>query len=408
MRLFPLLLFSLLLSLSVYAPAQTDAPQIIVATDLHFIAPELTDGGAYFTRMIENADGKVTAYTAPLTDAFISEVIAQRPECLILCGDLTFNGARLSHVRLAKKLNAVYEAGIPVYVIPGNHDVNSGAAASFSGDGYARVPSVTPEEFARIYEDFGYGSAIARDAQTLSYVAEPIPGVRVVMLDVNSTGNLVPDETFDWLEKQLQSAKKAGAKVIAVSHQNLYAHSDLLSRGFVIGNAERLQNMYANYGVRVNLSGHMHIQHIIAGSAAVPEIAGSSLCVSPCQYGVIELDGSQAHYRTREADVPAWAKAAGQTDANLLDFDGCKRRFFTGRSREKTMQALVENEKAADMADFFVELNAAYFAGRLDAFEPDPDIAALWLQQPESFSTLYIASMLREGRKDHTKLDFAL
>ena len=35
---------------------------LAVAADLHYIAPELTDGGAYFTRIVENGDGKAMAY----------------------------------------------------------------------------------------------------------------------------------------------------------------------------------------------------------------------------------------------------------------------------------------------------------------------------------------------------------
>lgn len=30
-----------------------------IASDLHFLSPELTDGGALFTRMAENGDGKM-------------------------------------------------------------------------------------------------------------------------------------------------------------------------------------------------------------------------------------------------------------------------------------------------------------------------------------------------------------
>ena len=44
---------------------------ICVASDIHYIAPELTDGGAYFTELIENADGKAMQYCEEITDAFV-------------------------------------------------------------------------------------------------------------------------------------------------------------------------------------------------------------------------------------------------------------------------------------------------------------------------------------------------
>ena len=57
----------LLLLFACYAQAENT---IMVATDLHYLAPELTDHGAYFMKMIESADGKVMAYSEELLEAF--------------------------------------------------------------------------------------------------------------------------------------------------------------------------------------------------------------------------------------------------------------------------------------------------------------------------------------------------
>ena len=74
-----------------YAPL--DQVTLFVATDLHYLSPELTDHGAYFQQMIRDGDGKAMEYCEELTDAFVEQVIAQRPDVLILSGELTFNGA---------------------------------------------------------------------------------------------------------------------------------------------------------------------------------------------------------------------------------------------------------------------------------------------------------------------------
>ena len=43
---------------------------LFTATDLHYIAPTLTDNGAFFTDLIERGDGKAMAYSdAPITQA---------------------------------------------------------------------------------------------------------------------------------------------------------------------------------------------------------------------------------------------------------------------------------------------------------------------------------------------------
>ena len=42
--------------------------KLIVATDLHYISPSLTDHGEYFTRMVENADGKYMTFCEEIID----------------------------------------------------------------------------------------------------------------------------------------------------------------------------------------------------------------------------------------------------------------------------------------------------------------------------------------------------
>lgn len=405
------LLLSLLGAHGVCAESGVQHPEIFVATDLHFISPALTDGGGYFTRMIESADGKVTAYCDALTDAFIQTVIDAAPDCLILSGDLTLNGAKKSHEDLAVKLERIVQSGVPVLVMPGNHDVNMRASAAFSGESYSIVPSVTSQEFAEIYHASGYGTAISRDSHSLSYIAEPLPGLRILMLDTNTPGApcAVAAPTLIWLQLQLDRAKADGAKVISVTHQNLYAHSDLLSKGFVIENAQRLLEIYNRFGVKVNLSGHMHLQHTKKSHSGILDIATSSLSVSPCQYGVITLDKDEAAYRTETVGVSAWAASNGLTDPNLLDFTAYAERFFKGRSSEQIASQLTHHapQNAKAMADFSIALNYAYFSGRMDSFVRDAHLEALWTQENSSFWGLYVQSMLREAGVDHTRVKFA-
>ena len=405
------MLISLLALMAVLAPAALaqEGHTFVIATDLHYISPALTDHGAYFTRVLENGDGKVTAYIDELTDAFLEEVIARRPDGLILSGDLTFNGARRSHEDLAAKLRSVSEAGIPVYVLPGNHDLHSYMSASFEGDGFTRAASLTSEEFAEIYRGFGFDTALSRDPYSLSYIAEPVPGLRLLMLDTNTRHmeGAVAQNTFAWLEAELQRAQQDGAKVIAVSHQNLLTHSGLLSDGFVIANASLLCSLYERCGVSVNLSGHIHMQHTAASSAGLPEIATSSLAVSPCQYGVIEIAGGTAQYHTEAVDVAAWAKATGQTDENLLHFRQYAADYFAATTRRRAAARMGADGVASGMMDWLADFNAAYFSGRTDTLDPRSDMAARWMGS-DTFFGQYVRSVLSEELKDHTRLSFPL
>ena len=112
------------------------------------------------------------------------------------------------------------------------------------------------------------------------------------MLDTNAYGtNFVQDDSYEWIETQLKKAKKEHRKVIAVSHQNLFAHNDLLSFGYQLYDADELLELYNKYRVKLNISGHIHMQHY--AKDGITEITTTSLAVSPNQYGVIDFEATK-------------------------------------------------------------------------------------------------------------------
>ena len=408
-----LTLFLALAGLGLYCiaggPAKEAAPMpdtvIVTATDLHFISPALTDHGEYFERMISRSDGKVMDYSDELTDAFLEEVIRRRPAALILSGDLTFNGARQSHLDLAEKLRTVTDAGIPVLVIPGNHDLESTDAARFHGDSFTRVDSVTPAEFAEIYAGCGYDGALARDPASLSYVYALSPALRVLLIDVNMPDavNLVKEETLAWAEAQLGDAAAAGAKVIAASHQNLLQHNSLIVENYRIRNGDALLSLYEKYGVIANLTGHLHCQHIARSEGGFYDIATSALSVSPCQYGILTLGPETGRYDTAPVDVSAWAKAHGLNDPNLLDFAAWARDFFRNSGRDQSPEDYADLPDGAELAAFVADVNAAYFSGRMDTVDMD-DPRFDRLLALGGFMGSYLASTRDDGPADMTHL----
>ena len=96
--------------------------ELIVATDLHYLSPSIVERGEVFEKVYLGGDGKQMNYMSEIPDAFIEDVIKQKPDGLILSGDLTFNGEKKSHEELAEKFKKVEKSGVPVMVIPGNHD----------------------------------------------------------------------------------------------------------------------------------------------------------------------------------------------------------------------------------------------------------------------------------------------
>ena len=404
-RLHLLFGLSLALMLGAFTPAASADYRIAVATDPHYISPKLTDGGPCYQRVLAAGDSKFMEYSEEILDAFVEELLnaEERPDALLLTGDLTFNGAVMSHEALAEKLRPLRAAGIPVLVLTGNHDLYNVNAARFEGENFTRVPFATTGLFREIYADFGPDDALSVAPDSLSYLYQVDDGLRILMLDFNTLGHFcgVSDATLAWAEEQLTDAEKAGAEVIAAGHQNLFQHS-VFHDGYVVAGADRLAELLRSHGVRLFLSGHLHIQHIRTENH-LTEIASSALCSWPCQYGMLSSEDGTWSYRTRRLDMAAWAGRHGRTEAVFRDFQNAAAEYLTAHSRIVPPPDTDEAERE-DLMNWMRALNLAYFAGDLrhvQADDPDGSLAAAWLR-PKDLTAAYVASVLGELGRDYT------
>ena len=189
------------------AKVETD---ILFASDIHYMSPGLTDYGKAFHELVDSGDGKVVRYMPQIWQAFAEEVVSARPDALVLSGDLTMNGEKINHQELASKLADIEASGIPVLVIPGNHDVNNPYATQYYGDSQSFVDTVTPDEFREIYGAFGYNEAVSQAPDSLSYLYLLNETTWMLMLDscIYDPDNEVDGEikagTMEWIEQCLK------------------------------------------------------------------------------------------------------------------------------------------------------------------------------------------------------------
>ena len=391
--------------------SQEKPVNIAVATDLHYLSSSLTDGGAFFTDLVENADGKNMFYIEEITESFVATMIQEKPEILILSGDLTFNGERQSHLDLEQKLEKIKENGTQILVMPGNHDIDRSSAAGFFGDGYQLVDTVSKEAFAKIYQDYGLQESIDKDDTSLSYLYRARKDFWILMLDSNSQGtNEISDQTLIWLEEILKDAKEQEVQVLAVSHQNLLAHNPYFTEGFLIDRAQELEALYQQYAVVANLSGHIHIQHI--QDKDLPEILTSALPVSPHHYGMIQFDGKTLDYQAKILDVASWAREQDLTDQKLLNFSQASQAFMEQVSARKLESDLLDSSltdlERELLLQTFAQVNADYFAGR--SIDPANHQQGLSLMQDHDlpFYPSYIDSILKSAEKGHESLQLEI
>ena len=408
-KVLPMMLLTLCAGLAFCAEGHAEASssgfRAVIASDLHYIAPELTDGGPGYQQILKNGDSKFMPYVEEITDAFLDEVLLDPPDVVLLTGDLTFNGAEISHRRLAGKLQRLEDAGIPVLVLPGNHDVYNENAARYRGGSFERVPFADSESFAEIYRDFGPGEALSADSDSLSYVWQLNEQVWIMMLDENTAHDFcgLSDRSFQWIEAQLQKAREEGRFVLVAGHQNVFQHS-IFRGGYVIQGAQRLQEMLRRYGVPLCLSGHLHTQHVLSEDG-LTEIATSALCSYPCQYAVLTAEDGRLRYGTRRLDLAAWAERNGRPDAVFQDFAGAAGAYMDAHFTPAGMAPLVDDPVLwAEMLAYLQALNRAYFSGDLReiaALDPDGRLAGLWAEE-NGMTAWYLRSVLDEEGNDHT------
>ena len=408
-KVLPMMLLTLCAGLAFCAEGHAEASssgfRAVIASDLHYIAPELTDGGPGYQQTLKNGDSKFMPYVEEITDAFLDEVLADPPDVVLLTGDLTFNGAEISHRRLAGKLQRLEDAGIPVLVLPGNHDVYNENAALYRGGSFERVPFASGESFAGIYRDFGPGEALSADSDSLSYVWQLNEQVWIMMLDENTAHDFcgLSDRSFQWIEAQLQKAREEGRFVLVAGHQNVFQHS-IFRGGYVIQGAQRLQELLRRYGVPLCLSGHLHTQHV-QSEDGLTEIATSALCSYPCQYAVLTAEDGRLRYGTRRLDLAAWAERNGRPDAVFQDFAGAAGTYMDAHFTPAGMAPLVDDPVLwAEMLAYLQALNRAYFSGDLReiaALDPDGRLAGLWAEE-NGMTAWYLRSVLDEEGNDHT------
>lgn len=400
-----ILMISFLLSLAGCSGFSKNKATIFVATDTHYLSSSINDGGKAFEDMIINSDGKMAQYCDEIFDAFSNEVIVSKPDVLVLSGDLTFNGEKASHKDFVKKLKHIQDSGVQVLAIAGNHDIDSKTATQYKGDEYLETENINAMEFKDLYYDFGMKQAISVDDYSLSYLYKVNEKLYVLMLDTNAYGqNFVQDLSYKWIEEQLKLVESKGAKVITVSHQNLFAHNDQLSFGYQLYDGNELLKLYQKYNVPLNLSGHIHLQHYIEND--VTEIATSSLLVSPSQYGIIDVN-KNIKYKTKAVDVAKWAEENQIENKDLKNFASyANAQFFNDglkKSKKFASEMSIKDDEKEEIATAFATLNTAYFAGKKcdkKDIQKGIDIA----KNQSDFMSKYILTMSEETHNDYNSI----
>ena len=321
------LLLAVVLVFTLTVPAlAADKPQdmnlrIAVMSDLHYFSPDMIADTADFEHAL-NSDRKLLKESSAILHEKFEQVRADKPDILLVSGDLTKDGEQECHAALAKQLQQLQQdiPGLKIYVINGNHDIRNYNAKNFNtADGKAvRATRTEPEDFKQIY-DFVYSDptviatftpAEGNKAGGLSYVARPVEGLTIIAMDTcryssdntsngddeHETSGAISADLEKWVIEQTAAAKARGDLVIGLEHHGLVPHFDVeptILPMYLVNDYERIAQEYADAGMSAVFTGHMHAIDIAAMTTKAGntfyDIETGSALTYPCPIRFVDL-----------------------------------------------------------------------------------------------------------------------
>ena len=321
------LLLAVVLVFTLTVPAlAAEKPQdmnlrIAVMSDLHYLSPDMIADTEDFEHAF-NSDRKLLKESSSVLREMLERVRADKPDILLVSGDLTKDGEQECHAALAKQLQQLQQdvPGLKIYVINGNHDIRNYNAKNFNTPDGKAVPATRtePEDFKQIY-DFVYSDptvlatftpAEGNKAGGLSYVARPVDGLTVIAMDTcryssdntsngddeHETSGAISADLEKWVIEQTAAAKARGDLVIGLEHHGLVPHFDVqptILPMYLVNGYERIAQEYADAGMSVVFTGHMHAVDIAAMTTKAGntfyDIETGSALTYPCPVRFVDL-----------------------------------------------------------------------------------------------------------------------
>ena len=292
--------------------------KIAVLSDLHFMDPSLlkSDGSAFQMYLMQ--DPKLLAESGAILQQILRKLVIEKPDLVLISGDLTKDGELVSHKSLLKQLQILGLNHIKVLVVPGNHDINNPDAKLFNGDNATSVATITPDNFKSLYADYGYKSAISRDPNSLSYVSEPFKDIRILALDANEYYNNTPlycvvagkikDGTMVWAKKQLADAKAKGKTVIGMMHHGIVEHfmgESAIFPDYLVDNWGAKADELMQAGLKVIFTGHFHANDATmrtTGNLSLVDIETGSPVIYDSPLRIVNLVNDKLYINTEHIE----------------------------------------------------------------------------------------------------------
>lgn len=350
-----------------------------VISDTHLIADSLHDHGQAFSQMQKTSQGKDLYYQETALSAFVRMAQKKKPAAIIVTGDVTFNGERVSAENFAEIFKPLEETQL--LVLPGNHDIYDGWAREFRGKKQYYAGQISPRMWRNIFKT-SYKNAVSVDDKSLAYSVQLNPNYLLILADSNdygkeesttapATAGFLGREQRRWIKAQLQYASENNLQVIFCMHHNLYAHNPAVNKGYVVDDYRELRKLLAQYNVKLVFSGHIHAQNIMLPQDPCPatEVVTASFCSNDQGYGVVKVSPKEVSYTCYHFKMKDYLTDKEKQNWTLTHFHDYLKNIQLGTISAELMQKdLYQNHDDLDtvrkMGRLFGEMNYHFFTGK--------------------------------------------
>lgn len=307
-------------SIPFFAVAEESTIRFGVVSDIHLLADSLKnhESEAYqnFVKNSHKEYNEINSLVDNALDGILRNAVENGATYVLLPGDLTKDGELESHKQLAEKLSDFEEeTGIPVFVIPGNHDINNSKAVTFENGVKEAAEKTSPEQFREIYADLGYDEAdtVFTPAQgnkggMLSYTVD-LGDYKLIAIDSciysndngaenneHETAGVIGDDLLEWIVDECEDAEADNQTVVAMQHHNLIPHIEIEEATlapFVVKDWVRIADTYADAGMHYIFTGHLHsndvASHVSDNGETIYDILTPTLTGFPNYYKIVDF-----------------------------------------------------------------------------------------------------------------------
>ncbi len=300
-----LTLVAMVVLVGLKASADTDKT-IYVFSDTHVMDPSLLDSPTNRQWKNDIANSKTMLELGPqMFDLLIERTLREKPDMVLITGDLTKDGEVESHHYVRERLDKLKNAGIKVYVTPGNHDRGyMDTAYKYANDTSTVAETFDNYSFPEYYKDYGFDDTTERFDYSMSYITEPMPGLTLISIDTG-IWCWYREGTVDWVCEEAIKARKKGNQVLVMQHHPVMPHYYTQNELFELSVPEdylEVRERFANSGIRVVLSGHTHASDICRYTSTegydIFDINCGCPISFPCDFRELRLSGQMLNVIT--------------------------------------------------------------------------------------------------------------